>query len=338
MVNIAINGFGRIGRMVFRAGIDNPKVNFVAINDLTSTKNLAYLLKYDSVHGPFPGKVDFTEDSLIIDDKHIPIISERDPADLPWKKYEVDVAIESTGLFTHKKDAMKHLDAGAKKVLVSAPCKCGPDEEPVKTIVMGVNEHEMTADDVIVSNASCTTNCLAPMAKVLDDNFKIESGLMTTIHSFTSSQNVVDGPHKKDPRRGRSAAASLIPTSTGAAKAIGDVIPSLNGKLDGMAVRVPLPDGSLTDLTVHVKEEATVEKVNELFKNVADHHMKGILKYTEDPIVSADILTDPHSCIFDSKLTKVIDKHLIKVLGWYDNEFGYSNRMIDLVLLMAGLE
>ncbi|HII71589.1 TPA: type I glyceraldehyde-3-phosphate dehydrogenase, partial [Candidatus Woesearchaeota archaeon] len=322
MVNVAINGFGRIGRMVFRAGIDHPEINFVVINDLTSTENLAYLLKYDSVHGRFDHDIKFTADSLIVDGKEIKVVSEKDPEKLPWKKFDVDVVVESTGRFTKKKDAMKHIAAGAKKILVSAPCKCDAGEDPVKTIVMGVNEHDMTKEDIIVSNASCTTNCLAPMAKVLEDNFGIEHGFMTTIHAYTGDQRLVDAPQDKDFRRGRSAAVSIVPTSTGAAKAIGLVVPSLNGKMDGVAMRVPVPDGSITDLNVVLKKKTTAEEINNLFKNVANHHLKGILQYTEDPIVGIDIVTNPHSCIFDSKLTKVIDGNLVKVVGWYDNEWG----------------
>ncbi|MBN1544831.1 type I glyceraldehyde-3-phosphate dehydrogenase [Candidatus Woesearchaeota archaeon] len=335
MINVAINGFGRIGRMVFKAGLDDPDINFVVINDLTDTKTLAHLLKYDSVHGIFQGNVDAAPDALIVNGKKVSVVSEKDPTKLPWKRFDVDVVVESTGRFTKKRDAMLHITAGAKKILVSAPCKCDAGEEPVKTIVRGVNEDRLTKDDIIVSNASCTTNCLAPMAKVLEDNFGIEKGFMTTIHAYTSDQRLVDAPHE-DLRRARSAALSIIPTSTGAAKAIGEAIPSLKGKMDGFAARVPVPDGSLTDLTVILKQDVTKEQVNELFRNVANFHLKGILLYSEDALVSSDIVGNPHSCIFDSSMTNVIDKRLVKVVGWYDNEWGYSKRMVDLLKIMAG--
>ena len=336
MINVAINGFGRIGRMVFKAGLDDPDINFVVVNDLTDTKTLAHLLKYDSVHGIFPGPIDSTPDSLIVNNKKVSVVSEKDPKKLPWKKFKIDVVVESTGRFTKKKDAMQHIDAGAKKILVSAPCKCDAGETPVKTIVKGVNEGDLTKEDIIVSNASCTTNCLAPMAKVLEDNFGIEKGFMTTIHAYTADQRLVDAPHK-DLRRARSAAVSIIPTTTGAAKAIGEVIPSLKGKLDGFAARVPVPDGSLTDLTVVLKQDVTKEQVNELFKNVAEYHLKEIIDYSEEPLVSSDIVGNPHSCIFDSSMTNVVDKRLVKVVGWYDNEWGYSKRMVDLLKIMAKL-
>ncbi|MFC1723709.1 type I glyceraldehyde-3-phosphate dehydrogenase [Nanoarchaeota archaeon] len=335
MVNIAINGFGRIGRMVFRAAIKHPELNIVGLNDLTDTKNLAYLLKYDSVHKGFEGEVNFTDSALVVNKKEIPVYSEKDPENIPWK--DVDVVVESTGFFTKRSLAEKHLKAGAKKVLVSAPCKKEEGQEPVKTVVMGVNEHDLNDEDKIVSNASCTTNCLAPMAKVLEDNFGIVDGFMTTVHAYTGNQRIVDAPHNKDPRRGRSCAVSIIPTSTGAAKAISMVIPSLAGKLDGMAMRVPVPDGSITDLSVNLKKDATIEEINKLFKDVSKHHMKDILQYTEDPIVGADIISNPHSCIFDSALTKVMGKKLVKIVGWYDNEWGYSNRMVDLLLYMTKL-
>ncbi len=335
MVKIAINGFGRIGRMVFRAALNYPEIEVVALNDLTNNENLAYLLKYDSVHGKFNKKIDFDKSHLIVDGKSIKVLNETKPTNLPWKELDVDVVIESTGRFTQKKLALQHIEAGAKKVIVSAPCKCDGDETPVKTIVMGVNEHELTNEDVIISNASCTTNCLAPMVKILEDNFGIVHGLMTTIHAVTGDQRTVDAPHKKDFRRGRSALTSIIPTSTGAAKAIGEVLPALKGKLDGMAMRVPIPDGSVTDLTCKLKKSTTVEEIHKLFNNVAEHHMKNILRVSKDAIVSADIVTDPHSCIFDSKSTKLIDGDFVKVVGWYDNEWGYSNRMIDMVLLLA---
>jgi glyceraldehyde 3-phosphate dehydrogenase len=336
MVNVAINGFGRIGRMVFKAGLGDPEINFVVINDLTDTKTLAHLFKYDSIQGVFPGLVDCTPDSLIVDGNKVKVVSEKDPTKLPWKQFNVDVVVESTGRFTKRKDAMLHITAGAKKILVSAPCKCDAGEPPVKTVVKGVNEHTLDKDDVIVSNASCTTNCLAPMAKVLEDNFGIEKGFMTTAHAYTADQKLVDSPHE-DLRRARHAALSIIPTSTGAAKAIGEVIPSLKGRMDGFALRVPVPCGSITDLTVITRRDVTKEQVNELFRNVAGYHLKGVLQYCEDPIVSSDIVGNPHSCIFDAALTNVIDKRLVKVVGWYDNEWGYSKRMVDLLKLMARL-
>ncbi|MFH1063765.1 MAG: type I glyceraldehyde-3-phosphate dehydrogenase [Candidatus Woesearchaeota archaeon] len=336
MIKVAINGFGRIGRMVFKAGFEDPDIEFVIVNDLTDTKTLAYLLKHDSVHGTYDKEVSSTDDSIIVDGKSIKVISEKDPEKLPWKEFDIDVVIESTGRFTHEEDAMKHITSGAKKMLLSAPCKSKDKDKPVKTVVKGVNEETLTKDDIMVSNASCTTNCLAPMVKVLEDNFGIESGFMTTIHAYTADQRIVDGPHS-DLRRARSAAVSIIPTSTGAAKAIGLVIPSLAGKLDGFAARVPVPDGSLTDLTVKLKKSTTKEEINKLFKDVSEHHMKGILQYSEEPLVSSDIISNPYSCVFDSEMTKVIDGSLVKVVAWYDNEWGYSNRMIDLLKLMAGL-
>jgi len=336
MINVAINGFGRIGRMVFKAGLDDPEINFVVINDLTDTKTLAHLFRYDSIQGVFPGLVDCTPDSLIVNGKRVKVVSEKDPTKLPWKQFNVDVVVESTGRFTKRKDAMLHIAAGAKKILVSAPCKCDAGEPPVKTVVKGVNENTLDKDDIIVSNASCTTNCLAPMAKVLEDNFGIEKGFMTTVHAYTADQKLVDSPHE-DLRRARHACLSIIPTSTGAAKAIGEAIPSLKGKMDGFALRVPVPCGSITDLTVITKRDVTKEQINELFRNVSNYHLKGILQFCEDPIVSSDIVGNPHSCIFDAALTNVIDKRLVKVVGWYDNEWGYSKRMVDLLKLMAHL-
>ena len=336
MINVAINGFGRIGRMVFKAGLDDPEINFVVINDLTDTKTLAHLFKYDSIQGVFPGLVDCTPDSLIVNGKKVKVVSEKDPTKLPWKQFNVDVVVESTGRFTKRKDAMLHITAGAKKILVSAPCKCDAGEPPVKTVVKGVNENTLNKDDIIVSNASCTTNCLAPMAKVLEDNFGIEKGFMTTVHAYTADQKLVDSPHE-DLRRARHACLSIIPTSTGAAKAIGEAIPSLKGKMDGFALRVPVPCGSITDLTVITKRDVTKEQINDLFRNVSNFHLKGVLQYCEDPIVSSDIVGNPHSCIFDAALTNVIDKRLVKIVGWYDNEWGYSKRMVDLLKLMAHL-
>lgn len=327
MVNVGINGFGRIGRMVFRAGVG--KMNVVAINDLTPTPLLAHLLKRDSVHGAFQGQVKHTENSLIVNGKEIKVHSCRDPAEIPWKDSNVDVVLECTGFFKTHELASKHLAGGAKKVLISAPSK---DADFV--IVKGVNEHEYNKDKhVIISNGSCTTNCLAPMVKVLHDNFQIEKGMMTTVHAYTGDQRLIDAGHK-DWRRARSAAVNIIPTSTGAAIAVAQVIPDMKGKLDGMAIRVPVPNGSITDFTCHVKKGTSVEEVNKLFKSVAEHHLGGILEYSEEALVSTDIIGNPHSVIFDSSLTKVIDGNIIKVVGWYDNEWGYSHRMVDVVNML----
>lgn len=329
-VKVAINGFGRIGRMVFRAGMNDPSISFVAINDLTDIPTLAYLLKYDSVHGPFPGTIESTQDGLIINGAFVKVFAEKDPANLPWAALHIDVAIESTGFFTTKEGCMKHIRAGARKVLLSAPGK----EGEVKTIVMGVNENTITPEDTIISNASCTTNSLAPIVKVLDDNFGVEHGYMTTVHSYTADQRLVDAPHK-DWRRSRAAAVSIIPTTTGAAKTVAEVLPHLKGKLDGVSLRVPTPDGSITDFVVVLKKETTKEHINWLFSQVAQFHLKGILQYTEDELVSRDIVGNPHSSIFDAQSTMVTDGRFVKVLAWYDNEWGFSNRMIDLVKLMA---
>ncbi len=332
-MRVAINGFGRIGRMVFRAGFNDPELEFVAINDLTDTKTLAHLLKYDSSQGIFEAHVDYTPDSLIINGQEIKVFSEKDPALLPWKDLNIDVVFECTGLFRTRAAASKHLDAGARKVLISAPAR---GDEPVKTVVKGVNEHTLTADDLIVSNASCTTNCLAPVVKVLDDNFGVEEGFMTTVHAYTADQRLVDAPHK-DLRRARSAAVSIVPTTTGAAKAVAEVMPHLKGRLDGMAIRVPVPDGSITDFVCRLKTPATVEQINELFKNVSQHELRGVLRYTEEPLVSVDIVGDRHSSIFDASLTKVLPNGFVKVVAWYDNEFGYSCRMVDIAKIMGRL-
>ena len=330
MVKVAINGFGRIGRMVFRAGYKDKDIEFVAINDLTETKTLANLLKYDSVHGRFKGKVEAKEKALVVEGKEIKVFAEKEPSNLPWGSLDIDVVVESTGKFTKKEDLQKHLNAGAKKVLLSAPAK----EGDVKTIVLGVNENTMNKEDKIISNASCTTNCLAPVARVLNENFGIVSGFMTTVHAYTGDQALVDAPHK-DLRRGRSAAVNMVPTTTGAAKAVGIVIPELKGKLDGLAIRVPTPNGSVTDLTANLSKEVTKEEINKALKNASQKELKGILEYTEDPIVSTDIIGNPHSSIVDAGLTSVIEKRLVKVIAWYDNEWGYSLRMIDLIKLMA---
>ncbi|MBN1792866.1 type I glyceraldehyde-3-phosphate dehydrogenase [Candidatus Woesearchaeota archaeon] len=330
MVRVAINGFGRIGRMVFRAGFSDPAIEWVAINDLTDTKTLAHLLKYDSVHRRFPGEVGYNEHSLIVNGKEIKVLAERDPSKLPWKDLNVDVVVESTGFFTEHDKASLHLSAGAKKVLISAPAK-GQDF----TIVKGVNEHDYDKEKHnIISNASCTTNCLAPMVKVLNDNIGIIRGFMNTAHAYTSDQRMVDAPHK-DLRRARSAAVSIVPTTTGAAKAVSEVIPELKGKLDGIALRVPVPDGSVVDFVCEVKRDTSKEEINSLFKSVAEHHLSKVLEYTDEPIVSADIVGNPYSCIFDSNITNVIDGRLVRVLGWYDNEWGYSNRMIDVIKMLV---
>jgi glyceraldehyde 3-phosphate dehydrogenase len=329
-IKVGINGFGRIGRNFFRALLaSGADVQVVGINDLTDTTTLAHLLKYDSILGRIGVPVEAAEGAIVVDGKSIPIFAERDPADLPWANVGADVVVESTGIFTNADDARKHVTAGAKKVIISAPAK-GEDI----TIVMGVNDGDYDpAKDVIISNASCTTNCLAPMAKAIDDAFGIERGLMTTIHAYTNDQRILDFPHS-DLRRARAAAINMIPTSTGAAKAIALVLPHLKGKLDGYAMRVPVPTGSATDLTVELKTAATKEEINEVVKKAAEGPMKGILQYTEDPIVSSDIVTDPSSCIFDAGMTNA-NGNMVKVLGWYDNEWGYSNRLVDLVALVG---
>jgi glyceraldehyde 3-phosphate dehydrogenase len=325
MTKVAINGFGRIGRLTFKALLEKPGVEIAAINDLTDTNTLAHLLKYDSVHGRFNGTVTAEADGIVVNGKKIKIYAERDPQNLPWGELGVDVVLESTGFFLDQESAGKHITAGAKKVVISAPAKSG-----IPTVVLGVNEDSMTGEETILSNASCTTNCLAPMAKVLDDTFGIEQGYITTVHAYTSDQRLQDSPHK-DLRRARAAAYSIIPTSTGAAKAVGLVLPHLAGKLDGIAMRVPIPDGSLTDLTVVLKKEATKEQINEAMQKASEGAMKGVLEYTTDPIVSIDIVGNPHSCIFDSGLTSA-NGTLVKVVGWYDNEAGYSNRAADLIV------
>ncbi|MFT2706046.1 type I glyceraldehyde-3-phosphate dehydrogenase [Clavibacter zhangzhiyongii] len=330
-VKIGINGFGRIGRNYFRAALaKGSDIEIVAVNDLTDNKALAHLLKYDSITGRLDATVELDGDNIVVDGKAIRVLEERDPANLPWGELGVEIVIESTGRFTKAEDARKHITAGAKKVLVSAPAT----GDNVATLVLGVNEgtYDPATHDVI-SNASCTTNCLAPLAKVFLDEFGIERGLMTTVHAYTADQNLQDGPHS-DLRRARAAAANIIPTSTGAAKALGLVIPELVGKLDGYALRVPVPTGSITDLTVETTANVTVEQVNAAYKAAAEGPLKGILKYTEDPIVSSDIVNDPHSSIFDAGLTKVIGNQ-VKVASWYDNEWGYSNRLVDLTEYVA---
>lgn len=329
MVKVAINGFGRIGRLVFRAGVKDKNIDWVAINDLTDTKTLAHLLKHDSVHGKLDVEVSYDKENLIVDGKKIRVFAKRDPEELPWGELGVEVVAECTGFFRDKDKAMKHVRAGAKKVVISAPSK-----DADITIVRGVNEHDYDKEKhVVISNASCTTNCLAPVVKVLNDNFGIVHGFITTTHAFTADQRIVDGPHS-DLRRARSASINITPTSTGAAVAVAKVIPELAGKLDGIALRVPVPDGSITDLVCHLKKDVTVKQINDLFKNVASKELKDVLEYSEDPLVSTDIIDNPHSSIVDAGLTRVIDGKLLKIVSWYDNEWGYSNRMIDLINML----
>lgn len=330
MTNVAINGFGRIGRMVFRVLLQHSELNVVAINDLTDTKTLAHLLKHDSVHGNLSESVTYNEHALIINGKEYPVHAQKDPTLLPWKDLNVDVVVESTGFFTKREAAAKHMQAGAKKVLIS-----GPSEDADFVVVKGVNENLYDSQKhLVVSNASCTTNCLAPIVKVLDDNFGVVRGLMTTVHAYTADQRLVDAPHK-DLRRARSAAVNLIPTSTGAAKAVAQVMPHLKGKLDGLSIRTPVPDGSVTDFVCELKKPATKEQINFLFSEVAKYHLKGVLEYSEEPLVSTDIVGNPHSSIFDASLTKVLDGNFVKVVSWYDNEWGYSNRMVDVIKIMT---
>jgi len=332
MTNIAINGFGRIGRLVLRVILNShPELNVVAINDLTDAKTLAHLFKYDSVHKIFPGNVSSEENYLVVNGKKFRIFAEKDPEVLPWKDLGVEFVIESTGIFTSREKASKHLKAGAKKVILTAPAK----DEVDATIVMGVNHTTLKAEHTIVSNASCTTNCLAPVAKVLQDKFGILNGLMTTIHSYTNDQRILDLPHN-DLRRARAAAMSMIPTSTGAAKAIGLVIPELKGKLDGVAIRVPTPDGSLVDLCANLEVEVTKEEVNMAMKEAAETYLRGYLMYTEEPIVSIDVVGNSYSSIFDALITYTKGK-MVKVFSWYDNEYGYSNRVVDLLEYMSKL-
>jgi glyceraldehyde 3-phosphate dehydrogenase len=329
-LRVAINGFGRIGRNLFRAakarGLD---IDFVAVNDLTDPKSLGLLLKYDSVHGRYPGTVEVTDNGLVVDGDELRVLAERDPANLPWADLGVDVVIESTGFFTKREDAAKHLAGGAKKVIISAPAK-GEDA----TIVLGANEETYDpATHHVISNASCTTNSVVPMAKVLQENFGIVQGLMTTVHAYTGDQNIHDAPHS-DPRRARAAALSIVPTTTGAAKAASLALPVLEGRLDGMALRVPIPDGSITDLVLVLEREVTVDEVNAAFEKAAEGHLEGILEYSTDPLVSADIVGNPHSCVFDAPST-MANGTLVKVLGWYDNEWGYSNRLAELALYVG---
>jgi glyceraldehyde 3-phosphate dehydrogenase len=323
---IGINGFGRIGRLVFRRALELGNIDIVGINDLTDAKTLAHLLKYDSTHGRFNGTVEIDNDAIVVNGKRIPISAHRDPADIPWKNLAADIIVEATGIFRSREQMMKHINAGAKKVVLTVPPKDAIDN----VVVLGVNGDTLTAEQNLVSNASCTTNCLAPIAKVLHDTFGIKHGLMTTVHAYTNDQRILDLPHS-DLRRARSAAANIIPTTTGAARAVGQVIPDLKGKLDGFAMRVPVEDGSVVDLTVQLNRDTTVEEINAAMKVAADGPMKGVLEYTEDPIVSSDIVGNSHSSIFDALSTSVIGGNFVKVVSWYDNEWGYSCRVVDLV-------
>ncbi len=329
-VKVAINGFGRIGRITLRNLVPETGIEVVAINDLTDTATLAHLLKYDSVHRAFPYPVDHQDDSLVVNSKLIPVFAQKDPSSLPWRELDVDVVIESTGVFRTSKDAGKHIQAGAKHVIISAPAK-----DDVKTVVLGVNDDILKPGDAILSNASCTTNNAAPMIMLVDELLGVEAAYITTIHAYTGDQNLHDAPHK-DLRRARAAATSIIPTTTGAAKAVTEVFTHLKGKVGGAGIRVPVPDGSLTDITCVVRRTTSIEELNERFRKASSSNLKGILEYTADPVVSTDIIGNTHSCIFDSKLTSVIG-NLVKVVGWYDNEMGYSARLRDLVLRIAEL-
>jgi glyceraldehyde 3-phosphate dehydrogenase len=323
-VRVAINGFGRIGRVTLRILLERPDIEVVAINDLTDSRTLAHLFKYDSIHRRFKGEVSAEDNAIIINGRRIPVTMHKDPAALNWGAYDTDIVVESTGKFLDQKSAQLHLNAGAKKVLLSAP-----PEGDIKAVVLGVNDSIITPDDVIISNASCTTNCAAPMIKILDDNWGIDDGYITTVHSYTGDQRLHDAPHK-DLRRARAAAVSMVPTSTGAAKAITKIFPHLEGRLGGCGIRVPVPDGSLTDITCQLKKLPTPAEINAAFKAAAEGELKGILEYTEDPIVSIDVVGNPHSCLYDAEFTSVVG-NMVKVIGWYDNEYGYSSRLADLV-------
>jgi glyceraldehyde 3-phosphate dehydrogenase len=329
-MRIAINGFGRIGRNVFRVIHQRfaEEIEIVSINDITSPDVLAHLLKFDSVHGPFPGAVKAAKDSITVDGKKVAVTAERDPASLPHKQNAIDFVVESTGIFTSREACSKHLTAGAKRVLLTVP----PKDEIDAMVVLGVNEKTLKPSDRIISNASCTTNCLAPVAKVLDDAFGVEQGLMTTVHAYTNDQNVLDLPHK-DLRRARAAALNIIPTSTGAARAVGQILPHLKGKLDGTSMRVPVPDGSVVDLVVTLKRDVSIAEVNAAFEKAAKKELKGILAYSTDPLVSSDIVRNPASSIFDSQSTMLMGTRMVKVIAWYDNEWGYSNRVVELMRL-----
>ncbi|MDP2982593.1 MAG: type I glyceraldehyde-3-phosphate dehydrogenase [Candidatus Latescibacter sp.] len=332
-IKIGINGFGRIGKLVFRAAIADGGFEVVGVNDLMDTKTMAHLLKYDSTQGKFKGAVEAVSDGIVVNGKKILVTAEKDPANLPWGKIGADLVLESTGIFADDAGLQKHLDAGAKKVLLSVPPKSKADSK-IKIVVMGVNDNVLVPGDTMISNASCTTNCLAPMAKVIHENFGIVRGFMTTIHSYTNDQKILDQFHK-DPRRARAGAINMIPTTTGAARAVGKVLPELNGKLDGVSIRVPTPDGSLTDLVAELKVNTTAGDVNAALKAAAEGYLKGILEYTEDPIVSSDVIGNPASSIIDGLMTSMLGGNMLKVFAWYDNEWGYSNRCIDLFKIMA---
>jgi glyceraldehyde 3-phosphate dehydrogenase len=333
-IRVGINGFGRIGRNTFRVLAGREEFETVAVNDLADAASMAHLLKYDSVFGKFKGTVEGVEaNKILVNGKPVRVFSEKDPSKLPWKELAVDIVLESTGVFTLRSECQKHLDAGAKYVILSAPAKDRVDA----TIVMGVNDHILTGDERVISNASCTTNCLAPLVKVVHENFKVLRGLMTTCHAYTNDQRILDLVHK-DLRRARSAAINVIPTTTGAAKAVGVVIPELKGKIDGLALRVPVQDGSIVDFVCVVEKPCDEKQVNAAMKKASEGKLKDIIEYTEEPIVSSDIVGNPHSCIFDSLLTKVIDKTLVKVVAWYDNEWGYSTRCVDLMAKLASLK
>lgn len=325
-IRIAINGFGRIGRNLFRLLLDHPTIQVVAINDLADTKTLSHLLKYDSIHGILPGTISHTENTIVVNDHAFPLLNEKEPASCNWKQYDVDIVIEATGKFKNKQQAEKHLLAGAKKVILSAP----PIDDSIKTVALGVNDHILDGTETIISNASCTTNNAAPMIRVIKELCGIEQAYITTVHSYTTDQSLHDQPHK-DLRRARAAGQSIVPTTTGAAKALTKIFPDLSSVIGGCGIRVPVPDGSLTDITFNVKKEISIEEINDAFKKASKTYLKGILDYTEDPIVSIDIIGNSHSCVFDSQMTSVID-NMVKIIGWYDNEIGYSNRIIDLIL------
>lgn len=327
-IRIAINGFGRIGRNLFRLLLDHPAIDVIAINDLADNHTMSHLLKYDSIHGVLKRKVSFDDEAILVDEERFLFFHEKDASNLPWKKLDIDVVIESTGKYKTLEDINKHIAAGAKKVILSAPAEV----DSIKTIVLGVNDHILDGTETIVSNASCTTNNAAPMLKVLDELCQIENAYITTVHSYTTDQSLHDQPHK-DLRRARGASQSIVPTTTGAAKALTKIFPEMDGKIGGSGIRVPVPDGSLTDLTAYVKREVTIEEINAAFLKASQNGLNGILDYTEDPIVSVDILGNPTSCLFDAQLTSVIGK-MVKVVGWYDNEIGYSSRLIDLIMLL----
>jgi len=333
-IRVAINGFGRIGRIAFRMMARNENIEVVAINDLASVDNLAHLLKYDSVHGRFDGTIKVENDCIIVNNKSIQVFSSFKPGQINWGALNIDVVVESTGLFTDKENAMRHITAGARKVIISAPAKASAND--IKYVVLGINDEVIDRNDVIISNSSCTTNCVAPMIKILDDNWGLENGFISTVHSYTRDQNLIDAPHS-DWRRGRAAAQSIVPTTTGAAKAVTRIFPHLEGKLGGFGIRVPVPDGSLTDLTCTLKHSVTVEEINQAFRNAANGSMKGILEYTEDPIVSVDILGNTHSAIFDAGLTAVLGEknNLVKIVAWYDNECGFASRLTELIVKFA---